>query len=284
MVMQDEQGRYRVENLRDAKPYSTAVIEDFTLYLFTKENLEKPHAIRLDSFEDLTSSSLYDVSRKNAFLFHGWTGTENSTYINRIRKALLEKFDMNVFTVDWSRPAGLSYMDAVKEVVPSAEFIGNFAKQMMEHYEISGNDFILIGHSLGGQIVGALGAQLNGEVETIIALDPAGPLFSLEDTDLSLDITDGKFVHAIHTNTAFLGFLYPCAHADFYPNGGVKQNGCGIDGTGTCSHGRANDYYVESIMTGGFKAVKCDSYEDFQAGLCNDNESSYIGREPVDKS
>jgi hypothetical protein len=62
-------------------------------------------------------------------------------------------------------------------------------------------------------------------------LDPAGPLFTLNDTDARLDTTDGEFVDIIHTNGGTLlhdqqGFLPPIGHIDFYPNGGQFQPGC----------------------------------------------------------
>jgi hypothetical protein len=62
-------------------------------------------------------------------------------------------------------------------------------------------------------------------------LDPAGPLFNLNDTETRLDTTDGDFVDIIHTNGGTLlhdqqGFLPPIGHIDFYPNGGQFQPGC----------------------------------------------------------
>jgi hypothetical protein len=48
-------------------------------------------------------------------------------------------------------------------------------------------------------------------------LDPAGPLFTLNDTETRLDTTDGDFVDIIHTNGGTLlhdqqGFLPPIGH------------------------------------------------------------------------
>ena len=71
-------------------------------------------------------------------------------------------------------------------------------------------------------------------------LDPAGPFFSLNDTETRLDASDGDFVDVIHTNGGTLtgnelGFLPPIGHIDFYPNGGQFQPGCAtnnIESTG----------------------------------------------------
>lgn len=64
-----------------------------------------------------------------------------------------------------------------------------------------------------------------------LGLDPAGPFFSLNDTETRLDTTDADFVDIIHTNSGTLvdnelSFLPPIGHIDFYPNGGQFQPGC----------------------------------------------------------
>ena len=64
-------------------------------------------------------------------------------------------------------------------------------------------------------------------------LDPAYPLFSIDNTDTRLDTTDAEFVDVIHTNSGYitdigLSFPFAIGHADFFPNGGSSQAGCGI--------------------------------------------------------
>merc|ERR1712126_92544 len=73
-----------------------------------------------------------------------------------------------------------------------------------------------------------------------------------------LDKDAAAFVDAIHTDGSFrptgspssffgqhFGTLWQTGHLDFYPDGGVFQNGCGI--VGSCSHSRAVLYYLHSI-------------------------------------
>lgn len=54
----------------------------------------------------------------------------------------------------------------------------------------------------------------------------------------------------------------------FYPNGGRSQPGCGWDVVGSCAHGRAYLYYIESINNDNFYAVKCGSFESLVNGVC----------------
>lgn len=106
----------------------------------------------------------------------------------------------------------------------------------------------MVGHSLGGQIAGVAGGDLNGRVGRITgivrslnyyliylyfiltALDPAGPLFDyvyVRNETESLDASDAKFVDVIHTAGTTFGIMRPIGHADFYPNHGTApQPGC----------------------------------------------------------
>ena len=62
-------------------------------------------------------------------------------------------------------------------------------------------------------------------------LEPVKGLWTLNDTDERLDITDADFVDIIHTNSGELyklevSFFEAIGHVDFYVNGGHKQPGC----------------------------------------------------------
>lgn len=88
---------------------------------------------------------------------------------------------------------------------------------------------------------------------------------------------DAKYVQVIHTNGGHLGYLGPLGHADFYPNGGMKQPGCLIDIGGSCSHARSFEYFAESLNSEtGFLAARCDNYVEFLMGMCQ-SETAFMG-------
>ena len=77
---------------------------------------------------------------------------------------------------------------------------------------------------------------------------------------------------------------------DFYPNGGAHQTGCNdlcVGGigciqidlwdlvSGSCSHSRANEYYIESINTykagEAFVSKPCESWKDYENQNCHDH-------------
>lgn len=94
----------------------------------------------------------------------------------------------------------------------------------------SAEDFHLIGHSLGCHLAGYAGSfTKSGQVGRITGLDPAIIGFEWSGPESRLDASDAVFVDIIHTAAGSLGFRNPLGHADFYPNGGFIQPGCGTN-------------------------------------------------------
>jgi len=60
------------------------------------------------------------------------------------------------------------------------------------------------------------------------ALDPAKPLYDSKGPGKRVDKSDADLVQVIHTS--ILGLEKSIGDADFYPNGGKKQPGCGLVG------------------------------------------------------
>lgn len=109
----------------------------------------------------------------------------------------------------------------------------------------------------------------SGKVSKIVGLDPALPLFGYEDVENRLADTDADYVEVIHTCVGKLGYKRPIGHADFYPNSGFAQPGCGHDLFGSCSHARAVKYFMESVSIPHFYAYECDTLENILSGNCN---------------
>lgn len=133
---------------------------------------------------------------------------------------------------------------------------------------------------MGGHTVGLVGKKLQdlkvGKVPVLFGLDPAGPLFSLEQKEHRVDKDDAEFVIILHTST-ILGFTEPLGHADFYPNYGFSQPGCGLDLMRHCAHSRAYMYFADAIQNGTdekeFWAVRCQSeYDELEAEKCEPSE------------
>lgn len=282
MVLQDDNGQYHIEDLwRDPGP-NRATIRDLTLYLFTPNNPANPNIISAENFNAIHSSQ-FDSSRVNVFIAHGWNSNFNSNINHAIRIAILNRHNANVFVVDWSGPANQFYTSAMSAVPVMGNFLGDFINTMMSTFGLTPSNFILTGHSLGAHLVGCAGARVNGLVTSIVGLDPAGPLFTVGNINNRIDPTDGDHVQIIHTNSGLLGFSSSIGDADFRPNGGSSQPGCGLDLVGTCAHSRAWEFFAESIATGNFLARRCGSQGDYTSGNCNNNHQAFMGELIVDR-
>lgn len=81
----------------------------------------------------------------------------------------------------------------------------------------------LIGHSLGGQIIGSIGRAFQEKTTQTInkctALDPALVCFNEGETLTTISRGDCDFVEVIHTNPGVLGTKEPSGDVDFYVNG-----------------------------------------------------------------
>lgn len=118
---------------------------------------------------------------------------------------------------------------------------------------------------------------ISGKIGKIVGLDPALPLFHSSEADARLTSTDAEYVETVHTSAGKLGFAVPIGHASFYPNGGIKQPGCGWDPVGSCAHSRSYLYYIESIHSPKkYLGARCESWHDVQHGRCIVNDDSTL--------
>ncbi|KAJ8916045.1 hypothetical protein NQ315_010913 [Exocentrus adspersus] len=284
-LVETSPGVYAVEDLVNAEANTRAEEDDLTYHFFSRGDSNRGVVVKTSNIEVLENTG-FSPKKDTLFIIHGWMLNHEAELNDYVRDAIFSKHDINIFVVDWSPVAARNYISAKGAVTKVGEHIGNFVRALASRYGLRISDVSLAGHSLGAHIAGGAGAALNGEVDHIVGLDPAGPLFSTWNTRERLDPTDAKFVQVIHTNGGLLGFRGPLGHADYYPNGGSSQPGCGVDIIGGCAHGRSYVYYAEAIRSGSnqFVSNKCLNYGNYISGLCRFNPKSAMGGYNVDKS
>lgn len=189
----------------------------------------------------------------------------------------------NVITVDWGVGANtINYIAARNRV----NEVGPLTARFLDFLNLSGgmsfDTLSVIGHSLGAHISGIVGKSVaRGVLNTVIGMDPALPLFSVDSVVDRITATDARYVEVIHTNAGLLGFDFPIGQASFYPNGGRTQPGCGIDIVGNCAHGRAYEFFAESINNNRFLSTRCNNFNEIQIGSCTPSGPSVtMGGEP----
>ncbi|XP_062715391.1 pancreatic triacylglycerol lipase [Aedes albopictus] len=259
---------------------------DVIFRLFTRSNPDEPQIIHWDNPGSLASSN-FNPAHPTRFTIHGWVSGEEANLHGLIRENLLALGEFNVINVDWGAGAQtINYIQARNRVGPVGEMVSRFIDLLVTEggalaCGASLDDISVTGSSLGTHCAGNAGKFQQGRINTIIGMDPAGPLFSLGQPDI-MDRSDGHYVEAIYTNSGLLGFDLPLGHVNFYPNGGRSQPGCGIDITGNCAHTRAHQYFAESIGSPlGFVGRRCASHEEILAGVCTESGPSVLmGGEP----
>ncbi|KAL6469607.1 hypothetical protein MHYP_G00207260 [Metynnis hypsauchen] len=242
------------------------------LLLYTRVNATCGHL--LDS-ENPFSEPLLNATRPTIFIIHGYRPTGSPPiWMNMVVEAILARKDINAIVVDWNRGAtNINYFKVVENTRRVAENLTDFIQKLQDK-GVSLGSIHMIGVSLGAHISGFTGANFNGNIGRITALDPAGPSFTGKPPEDRLDKTDAQFVDVLHTDMDSLGFRKPLGHIDFYANGGADQPGCPktiFSGSKyfKCDHQRSVFLFLDSLNnTCPITAYPCSSYSDFLDGKC----------------
>ncbi|XP_076289001.1 pancreatic triacylglycerol lipase-like [Lasioglossum baleicum] len=242
-------------------------------YLYTRDNPVEGQPLYIGDV-DLLKQSNFDFSKPTKIVTHGWINTVLNGAVSLIRDAYLKNGDYNVVGIDWGKIAFKPYLWASSRVPMVSKFVSSF----INFLQIQGLDLstlTIVGHSLGGHVAGLAARFTEGNVEHVVALDPALPNFENAGPGERVARGDARYLEVIHTDAGVFGYVDPIGDIDFYPNGGSLQPGCM---TNTCSHLRAYKYFAESInSTPGFVAVKCNSYANFLEGKCRSNTKAILG-------
>ncbi|KAJ8943952.1 hypothetical protein NQ318_013532 [Aromia moschata] len=276
-LWQDDNGNIREENLTKKPESFTAQTSDVNLYFYSKSNPNEPVVLNVLDVNKVIKTK-FNSSKECLFIVHGWLNNYSSPVNVMIKGAVLEKYDVNVFVVDWSAISKNGYIECVANIERIGKFIGHFINNLSKKYNYPLSKIKMVGHSLGAHIAGVAGKTTNGQLKYIIGLDPAGPLFTIVITKNRLNKGDARYVEVIHT-TASLSFHSPIGNGDYYPNGGVLQPGCVLshDRSLSCSHSRAYELYAESVSVGSFVSTRCGLDATYELGLCANNDKSQMG-------
>ncbi|XP_072380526.1 lipoprotein lipase-like [Diabrotica undecimpunctata] len=256
--------------------------DDVKIYFRNKE--QPNNDVPLSPFDhEKLSSEGFSVDKETVLVIHGWKNSYKSKINTIISEAYLSKHDINLLVIDWSSVADNVYLLAVLYVDDIGEIIGNFIKRLQKDLNLNLDKTAIVGHSLGAHVAGVAGRTVGGQINYIVGLDPASPMFNILRRNIRLHSTDARFVQVIHTSV--LGVYENMGHADYYANGVLGQPGCpiAIFDFRLCSHHRAYEYFGESIKSGGFKAQRCSSKLDLLINRCQ-GPQSHMGEFNIDKT
>jgi len=283
-LVPDANGRLHlvdVANKVDDVGPSFVGLNDMVFRLHTRSNMNAPQVIRINNQADL-ANSFFNPLHQTRFMIHGWLGGGDGELDNGlpIMRAFINRGDFNFFMVDWSIGAEtLNYILARNRVNEVGDVVARFITFLGQPT----SQISVMGHSLGAHAAGACGKRTVGTLASVVGMDPGGPLFSLDVPADRIDHTDANFVEVHITDGGRLGFMHPVGHANFYPNWGIQQPGCGPDITGQCGHSLVRDFFAESINVNQiFGAIRCRNLDDIRNRECIvSGASRRMGGEPV---
>uniref|UniRef100_A0A182SDK1 Lipase domain-containing protein n=1 Tax=Anopheles maculatus TaxID=74869 RepID=A0A182SDK1_9DIPT len=175
-------------------------------------------------YGDLNARDKINYALPITITIHGWQSGSNSSLYNVLAARYLRYVkNTNYCMLDW-RPYGeFAYQIAARKSAPLvANHLFAFLQSLgILYYPLQ--KVSLIGFSMGGQIAGLTGKLFRGQIGTIYALDPAGPLFSYPNDigpNLRLAGSDAKYVQVIYTTRYTAGVGQLVGTQNFLPNEG----------------------------------------------------------------
>ncbi|XP_014360587.2 pancreatic lipase-related protein 2 isoform X2 [Papilio machaon] len=247
--------------------------------LYTRRNPKNAQTLVINNANSVTSSN-FNGRLPTVVVVHGWLSNQKSSLNDVIRDAYLAKSDVNVIIMEWRKLATSDYATAVKGVPAVGRGLGQFLAFLNRETGAPYNTMHLIGFSLGGHVVGNAGREIGGRAARVTGLDPAGPLWS--NNSNRLRASDAVYVEGIHTDggTAGLGIGAACGNADFFPNGGKSQPGCG---TGICDHNRSWELFAATVTYNHLVGQRCSNMDQVNSNSCTGSKLN-MGNDILTKS
>ncbi|XP_068114986.1 pancreatic lipase-related protein 2-like [Hyperolius riggenbachi] len=260
-----------------------------TMILWTGANSSIPQVIDITD-SSAVSGTNFDPKKNTVIISHGYLDDGYLPWIQDLCRALQTKKPINCFAVNWGKGAGYNYPQSVSNIPAVGTEVANFIKNLTAEFGISFSNFILIGLSLGAHLSGDVGSKCYSQLQMIFGMDPASFLFIGAAENDKLDRSDAKAVVILHTDMATAvknlqvngyGTTDFSGHIDIVANGGRNQPGCPQSpmvvltnlsdsvNTPSCSHQRAHDFLIASILylnVSAFTAYPAPSLKDFNKG------------------
>ncbi|XP_061398701.1 inactive pancreatic lipase-related protein 1, partial [Musca vetustissima] len=266
--------------------------DDIKFMLYTRKNPFKAQNLYLSDDKRLRKSN-FNFNHPLVIYLHGFSESAISERQSsqEMKDAFLKNGTYNVILIDWSPLTAVPwYTNSVENLPIAARYMARFIRFLVQK-GFPVKDIHLIGFSLGAEVAGFIGQQLQEWsilLPRITGLDPALPLFEDGSSNRRLGPSDAQFVDIIHTDGGILGNPEAMGHVDFYPNGGhALQPGCARQEIANnrwlgiligCSHQRAWEYFIESVhYPMAFPANRCEPSKLF--GTCRDggNGKAFMG-------
>nr|CAJ2313433.1 Lipase member H [Metisa plana] len=254
-----------------------------------------------DAAASIQARSDFDSDQCLHLFIPGFTNNINSTPSNVVRCALANytcnSKKIALAIIDHSpylSPSNIleeinyvkSYQDAVKYTKSVSYSLGKFMVSMIQ--KLGTDNVMASGHSLGGQMVGAMANYTKNEgytLQRILAIDPAGPCYKDCESE-HVKSGQAEEVMAIHCNAGELGSYLNLTDYDAYSGNGVDQDCEGANAidliakgeASSCSHSKCVPIAMQTALQSNiWNATECGSYAAYSSGSCSGNNTLLVG-------
>ncbi|XP_004535454.1 vitellogenin-1-like [Ceratitis capitata] len=257
------------ENGIKANPEDIPDVEDISIQLRTACNIKE---YPLKQLPNIINDPDFDVN-KRVVIASGWLTNANKSddMLDGLGKAFNCRGDTNFLGIDVGRYIQTLYSWSLLNTTRIGEILAIALVDLTKTLPVE--NFHLMGHSLGAQIVGEAARQYNrltGEkIPRVTGFDPAGSCINYDQRLITITASDASYVDIIHTNPSLVGQAIPTGDVDFFVGSGFSVKNSSLDST--CSQHHPFRYYVESVYPGNeynFPAKRCDSLLHLSQGRC----------------
>lgn len=138
----------------------------------------------------------WNPNRPTRIFIHGYYSDHDT--LRKYANAYLERDNFNFIAINWLRGAKtINYVKARFRILEVGKAVARFIDYLVS-LGLNLDDLICVGHSLGAHTCGIVGKNIksHGKLASIIALDPALPLFHLKDVGCRLHY-NGESIHLL---------------------------------------------------------------------------------------
>lgn len=153
------------------------------LLVFVRATPNSFKYILLNNTRELLTDPKFNKSSRTMLYGYGYTEKYTSMSTQTVVKSYIERGDHNIMVVEWSNYSDGNYIvDAIRNAYKVGDIVGK-TLLAMRSLGFNIDMFHLVGHSLGGHLVGFIGrsyyenSNKTLKIKRITSLDPAGPLF-----------------------------------------------------------------------------------------------------------
>lgn len=133
---------------------------NFSFIYFHPLNSQNPNGtyIKPGDIETLQAST-FDKNKDIKFVTHGFRSSGSSDTCQTIKDGFLEKYDANVFVINWKELASGNYFVVVNYPEKVGDYSAKFLNFLVENGADSKNVHV-VGHSLGAHLSGFFGKNM----------------------------------------------------------------------------------------------------------------------------